>query len=424
MPTVDAVVIGAGLAGLSCGVELAERGARVFVAAKGMAATHWSHGAIDAAAPRGARTPRAGVTQLARIPGHPYGLLADDVEPALARHLAVLAAAGLPHDGDLDTPLTPIPTAIGTRRPAAILPAAQSAAVAPWAPEEGLVLIGFDHFRDAWPRFAASILRRMGGAPGEIRAADARLPGLEDLHNINALVVARLFDDPAWRRVALAAIGGAVPAGRWRVGLPAVLGLADHAAVLADAQAAIGHPVFEMAGLPPSVPGLRLFEALRSRLLAAGGRFQFGFPVVEVERDGVRVEAIHTEGASRTLRLAAAEFVLATGGIGGAGLRALPDGTLEERVFGLPVEAPSAADWFSDDPLAPQPIDVAGIRVDDELRPIEGGIANVRVIGSAMAGMRYLDERCGDGVAIASAHRTARLLSGERPDSVRADAVA
>jgi glycerol-3-phosphate dehydrogenase subunit B len=424
MPNVDIVVIGAGLAGLSCGVELAERGARVFVAAKGMAATHWSHGGIDVAAPRGARTPRAGVNELARIGGHPYGLLADDVDAALKRHQAILAADGLPHVGDLDATLTPIPTAIGTRRPAAILPAAQAAALAPWVPDEGLLLMGFEHFRDAWPRFAASMLRRADGVPGEIRAVEAQLPGLDQLRNVNALVVARRFDDATWRREALAAIGEAVPPGRWRIGLPAVLGLADHAAVLDDARTALGHAVVEMPGLPPNVPGLRLFETLRSRLLANGGRFQFGFPVVEVERERDRIIAVHTEGASRTLRLVAAQYVLATGGIGGAGIRALPDGTLEERVFGLPVEAPPAGAWFADDPLAPQPLDVAGIRVDAELRPVDASIANVRVIGSAMAGMRYLDERCGDGVAIAGAHRVARLLSGERPGSVRTEAVA
>jgi glycerol-3-phosphate dehydrogenase subunit B len=422
MPTVDVVVIGAGLAGLRCGVELAERGARVFVAAKGMAATHWSHGGIDVGAPPGARTPRAGVAHLARIDGHPYGLLAEDVEPALTRHLAALRDAGLPYVGDLDAAVVPIPTAIGTRRPAAILPEAQAVALEPLAPDEGLLLVGFERFRDAWPGFAASMLRRTG--EGEVRAVEARLPGLERLHNLNGLVLARLFDDPRWRRDALAAIRSAIPAGRWRIGLPAVLGLADHSDALRDAQAAFGQSVVEMPGLPPSVPGLRLFEALRARLLAAGGRFQFGFPAVEVEREGDRIGALHTEGASRTLRLAAVEFVLATGGIGGAGIRALPDGTLEERVFGLQVEAPPPDGWFADDPLAPQPLDAAGIRVDAELRPVAGGVANVRVIGSALAGMRYLDERCGDGVAIASAHRAARLLSGERPGSVRTEAVA
>ena len=424
MPTVDVAVLGAGLAGLSCAVELAERGASVYVAAKGMAATHWTHGGLDVAAPRPARTPRDGVKVLSGVPGHPYGAVAGDVEPALTHHLATLEAAGLPYVGALDGILTPIPTPIGTWRRAAILPAAQAATLDPWAADEGLLLVGFDRFRDAWPHFAASMLRRHTGGPRALRAVQAVLPETHDLHNLNALVVARLFDDAPWRARALAAVREVVPPGTWRVGLPAVLGLADHTAALADAAAIVGHPVFEMPGLPPSVPGLRLFEALRSRLLAAGGRFQFGFPVVEVERGAGRIGAVHTEGASRTLRIAASAFVLATGGIGGAGIRAVPDGTLEERVFGLPVEAPPTGEWFAVDPLAPQPLDLAGIRVDDELRPVRGGLSNVHVIGSSLAGMRYLDERCGDGVAIASAHRAARLLSGERPASVRAEAVA
>ena len=39
-----------------------------------------------------------------------------------------------------------------------------------------------------------------------------------------------------------------------------------------------------MPSLPPSIPGLRLFDALRGTVLAAGGRLQVGFDVVEVER--------------------------------------------------------------------------------------------------------------------------------------------
>ena len=62
----------------------------------------------------------------------------------------------------------------------------------------------------------------------------------------------------------------------------------------------------------------------------AGGRIQVGFDVVDVERSSRGVLAIHTEAASRTLRIGADTFVLATGGIGGAGVRARPDGTLLE----------------------------------------------------------------------------------------------
>ena len=416
MPRTDVVVIGAGLAGLSCAAELAASGASVFLAGKGMAATHWSHGGLDVAAMSGSRTALDGVRALAGDGRHPYAALATDVEAAVHGHLARLSAGGLPMRGSLDSPLVPIPTAIGGLRPASILPAAQGAALDPWG-GDGLLLVGFPGYRDAWAMYAARNLASSAwaGGPAAIRGVDVDLPGLDRLHNLNARSLALLFEDPSWRRPALQAIGRAVPPGSWRVAVPAVLGILDHRPVLADAEALIGSPVIEMPSLPPSIPGLRLFDALRGAILASGGRVQVGFDVVEVERQARRVVAIHTEAASRTLRLAADAFVLATGGIGGEGIRARPDGSLHERVFGLPVEAPPRDAWFSDDPLVPHPLEAAGLRTDASLRPLDptGSVAldNVRVIGSALAGMHPLDERCGDGVALASAHAVTRSLA-------------
>ena len=411
MPRADVVVIGAGLAGLACAAELAERGAQVFVAAKGMATTHWTHGGLDVAAPPGARTMRDGIRVLAKATGHPYRTLAADADASVAAHLDRVAAEGLAHAGSLDDALTGIPTAIGALRPAAILPSAQAAALVPWA-GDGLLLVGFTRFRDAWASYAARNLTHAAwpaGGPSEIRAIEVDLPELDQRHNIAPHVLARLFEDTSWRSRAVAAIADALPSGTWRIGLPAVLGLDDHVAVHASVERALGGRVFEMASLPPSVPGLRLFEALRRRILGSGARIQIGFDVVEVERSGGRVTAIHTEAASRTLRIGADAFVLASGGISGAGIRAHHDGTLTERVFGLPVAAPPREGWFSDDPLLPHPLEAAGIEVDANLVPAE--LENVRVIGSALAGMHYLDERCGDGVALASAHRAAASLA-------------
>jgi glycerol-3-phosphate dehydrogenase subunit B len=419
MPRADVVVIGAGLAGLSCAAELSASGARVFLAAKGMATTHWTHGGLDVAAPPGASTPRVGVRVLAAVEGHPYATSHREVDPAIVAHLRRLTTAGLPHAGSIDAPLVPLPTALGTLRPAAILPTAQAAAAEPWG-DDGLLLVGVRRFRDAWAGYAARNLRAAAwpGAPNEIRSVEVELPGLDRLHNLNARTLGLLFDDAAWRTRALAAIRAAVPSGAWRIGLPAVLGISDHVAAHADAEAALGRPVFELPSLPPSVPGMRLFEALRQTILDAGGRIQVGFDVVDVERSPRGVLAIHTEAAARTLRIGADTFVLATGGIGGGGVRAQPDGTLRERVFGLPVAAPPREAWFSPDPLEPHPIEAAGIRVDDELRPLDGAgdvvLENVRVIGSALGGMHYLEQRCGDGVALATAHRVARSLLGQR----------
>ncbi len=415
MPRADVVVVGAGLAGLSCAVELAERGASVFVAAKGMASTHWTHGGLDVAGPAGSRSARDGVERLASLAGHPYAWMSGDVDGAIEAHRARVAGTAAAVVGDLDTPLVPIPTPVGSLRSAAILPVGQAAAGRAWA-GDGLLLLGVGRFRDAWVEYAA---RNLAAAPwpdgpADIRGIEVELPGLGKLDNLNARTLALMFDDPAWRSRAIRAVASAIPAGSWRIGMPAVLGVTDHTVVHHQLEASIGHRVFEMQSLPPSVPGARLFDSLRAALLARGGRIQVGFDVVDVERTGRRITAIHTEAASRTLRLAADHFVLATGGIAGAGIRAHRGHRLEERVFGLPVTAPDDGEWFSDDPMQPHPIESVGIAVDDRLRPVDADgtplLDNVQVIGSALAGMRYLEQRCGDGVALTSAHRVARSV--------------
>ncbi len=130
MPTVDVVVIGAGLAGMTAALALAEAGASVEVVARGHTATHWTSGGLDVAAPPGASSPADGVASLRTVPGHPYALLADEVAVATERLRGWLATEGVTFEGDLSSPIRPVPTSIGGARPAAILPSAQAAALA------------------------------------------------------------------------------------------------------------------------------------------------------------------------------------------------------------------------------------------------------------------------------------------------------
>jgi glycerol-3-phosphate dehydrogenase subunit B len=161
---------------------------------------------------------------------------------------------------------------------------------------------------------------------------------------------------------------------------------------------------------------LRLFEALRSALRAKGGRITVGEPVGAVTRDGRRVTAVSTRAAARMRTVRTAGVVLATGGIAGGGLVGDADGRLVEAVLGLPVEAPAIDDWLAPTPFPPDghPLERAGIRTDAALRPVDPSgkvvLDNVAIAGSTLAGMRYLQERCGDGVAIASGIRAAETV--------------
>jgi glycerol-3-phosphate dehydrogenase subunit B len=425
VPSADVVVIGAGLAGLTAAIAAAESGAHVVVLAKGHAATHWGPGGIDVAGIPAASTGRHGIRLLAGQPGHPYAFLGDDVAAALDWLRPHLAAGGVDYVGDLDTPLQAVPTSIGGTRRAAILPAGQAAALSPWSPGERLVVCGIAGFKDFWPEAIAASLSREriwqgGSRPASVTPISVALPGLAARHNLNALEIARRFDDPAWRATAIAALAralAAVPGSGGRVALPAVLGIRDHAAVLAAVQEHLPAAPFEMPLVPPSVPGMRLYAALRAALIRAGGRVQIGEMIEHVEHDGRRVTAVVAAAAARTYTVRTGALVLATGGIAGGGLVAERDGRLMEVVLGLPVEAPPVDEWLALDAFDPagHPLEKAGIRTDTELRPVgTDGVPvfdNVRVAGSLLAGQRYIGERCGDGVALTSGRRAARSLT-------------
>ena len=445
MPSADVVVVGAGLAGLVAATRLAQAGAAVRLVAKGHATTHWGSGGIDVAAPAGAASPAEGIELLRHRPAHPYAILAGDVAPAVGWLLGLAGAAGLTYEGDLGGPIARVPTAIGGTRLACILPAAQAAATRAWDPEEILLVAGPAGFKDFWPEAVAASLRREhvwagSSRPANVLGVTIDLPGLRDRRNLNALELARRFDDPRTRPACLDALRAAVRAAadgrRGRVALPAIIGLDAHPEAWRDLVAALPLAPFEVPLVPPSVPGIRLYEVLRAALRSAGGRLEIGEPVVGIERSGDRVTGVVLATASRTRTIRTGALVLATGGIAGGGIVGDVDGILHEPVLDLPVEDPGRDAWFAVDALDPtgHPLEAAGIRTDGRLRPVEPGsgrprYANVHVAGALLAGARPLRERSGDGIAIASGWRAAAQLTGRdsgtpdsgTPDPVRPD---
>ena len=425
MPHADVVVVGAGLAGLVAAARIAEAGATVTLVAKGHASTHWGSGGMDVAGPAGAATPAEGVANLAAL-DHPYSFLAPDVAPSIAWLLERLEAGGLPYAGNLDTPIRRVPTAIGGTRRVAIVPAAQAAALRPWEPDEVLVIAGPAGYKDFWPAAIADSLGReavwMGSDhPGRVTGVTVDLDGVAGRNNLNALHLARRFDDPAQRAADIARFAAAVKkaaGGRpGRVGVPAIMGLAQHAAAWAELRAGLPLEPFEIPLVPPSIPGIRLWQVLREIIRAAGGRVQIGEAVARIHVEDGRVTAVEMEAAARSQTIRTGALVLATGGLAGGGLVATHDGHIVEPLLGLHVDAPEHEEWLVADALDPagHPIEAAGIVTDGGLRPLDPDgrpvpLANVRVAGALLAGQRSIRERCGDGIAVASGWRAANEL--------------
>jgi glycerol-3-phosphate dehydrogenase subunit B len=405
----DAVVIGAGTAGLTAATRLAQAGARVCVLAKGIGSTHLAPGTIDVLGyvPERVQNPADELERFASArPDHPYAAIGPaTIRDALGWWVDTVEAGPLPgysYDGSLDSNRL-LPTALGALRPSALVPETMRAG---HQHDQGRVaILGTPALRDFHHYLCAENLTAAG--------VDARAVTLDfefQRADMNALGIAHLLDDPGRRATfcdRLAPLLGDADS----VGMPAVLGLRDPHAVLMDLQHRLQRWVFEIPTIPPSVPGMRLYEILRFALRRAGGRLVLGGEVIGCRHEDDRIAAVTTHAAGRELTYAAPWFVLASGGFASGAIELDSHWRGRDRVLGLSLQGVPDPDEtrFSATYLDEQPIARAGIAVDDQLRSRDA--SNVLVAGASLPGAVPWREGSGEGIALASGSHAAQLIA-------------
>jgi glycerol-3-phosphate dehydrogenase subunit B len=417
--TYDVVVVGAGTAGLVAAVKLAEEGARVAVYARGVGAIQLAPSTIDVLGydPDPVDSPaRALGPWVDRHPDHPYARVGiDGVREALTWFSAGLGALG--YAGGLERNLL-LASPVGALRRCAAAP--EAIAAGDLRSVRRVAIVGWRALKDFFAGLAADNLARSAAAAGielEVRGVD--LPVGPAAGDTGPLGWARRFEDARWRRDIVAELRGRLRS-EDAVGWPAVLGLDAHREVRRDLENGLGASVFEIPTLPPSVPGLRLFKALKSRLRAARARLVIGAPVAAARVRNGRVDSVGVQTAARVTTVRAPHYVLASGGWASGGIAMDSRWEVRETVFDLPVPgAPGPGETrlrpavFDDHPL-----DALGVIVDDDLRPLTDGgsvaLANVHVAGATIAGARPWREKSGDGISLATGYRAATAILEER----------
>ena len=66
-----------------------------------------------------------------------------------------------------------------------------------------------------------------------------------------------------------------------KIAFPAVIGLESAAEIVNTIAILMGKPVFEIPTIPPSMPGRRLFNALKGYFRKKGGMIYWSWPVTE-----------------------------------------------------------------------------------------------------------------------------------------------
>jgi glycerol-3-phosphate dehydrogenase subunit B len=295
-----------------------------------------------------------------------------------------------------------LPTGAGTLRPTFLIPVTMAAGI---SVDEGRTLIvGFKGFKDFYAQYVADQLR--------CRAINLELPDLLS-QEPTATALARRMEMKSFRED----IGRKMKKqlqGETRIGFPAVLGRHDPVQVKDDLEATLGAKVFEIPILPPSIPGIRIFNCFKEWLIRKGVTFLLGYSVSKAVLRGKRCERIEVLHPPVTTSYSADRYILATGRFIGGGLKA-DDEKVVEPIFNFPLwQPPSRKDWFKDSFLGdlPHPIHGAGILTDAAFRPVNAGgdviSENVWAAGSILAHHHCIDEKSREGIEISTGYMAAK----------------
>jgi glycerol-3-phosphate dehydrogenase subunit B len=437
----DVLVIGGGLAGLTSALAAARAGADTRLVSYKQSTLRNASGLVDVLG----YTPDGEgplVDPYAAIPDlpadHPYRTVGvETVRDAMALFDDTVPG----YEGAHTDANALLPTHGGTVKPTARYPAGASAGVA--SDDRAVLLVGFESLVDFDAGHAAAHLEA-GGVPFDVRGATIRFPG--DLRaDAKVTRYAKLLDTDGGVTVdgherpvrrALADRVSEELDGEERVGFPAVLGDDDPAGVRAALADGLDADVFEVPMGPPSLPGLRLEDALFDALDGAGASIETGNPVTDFDvatpdsvgsdtagfdasgsdaadaGSGASIECVYVEKSGAKIPNSADQYVLATGGLVGKGVESDRDGVYEP-VFDCHVQhAADRYEWFADEAFGDHQFPRFGVATGDDLRPLDAAgdaeFRNLRAAGAVLGGYDFAAEKSGSGVSIATGYAAGR----------------
>jgi glycerol-3-phosphate dehydrogenase subunit B len=397
----DLIVIGMGLSGLMAAKTTAEMGKKVLIVAKGTGSLCLFSNTIDLLGNIPDKTEISdGLSKWIKAhPKHPYSKLGwKKMSEALSSFISLF-----PPPYSFETMRNEnyfVLTGAGTRRPTYLIPTTMAAGTS--LKEGDGLIVGFKGFKDFFANYVASQLKCRG-----ITLSLTAIPHRE----MTASALARIMEKESFR----SAMGGEIKKelqGEIRVGFPALLGLRNPIQVKKDLEEIIGGQVFEIPILPPSIPGMRIFNRFKEWLIQKGVTFLIGHSISNPNLKGKRCEEVYIHRPPVSDSYSADRYILATGRFVGGGLKA-DEEKIYEPIFNLPVSQPkSREDWFKNSFFSSHPVHQAGILTDPSFRPIDerGNLVleNVWVAGTMLAHHHCIEEKSREGIEIVTGYWAAK----------------
>ncbi|HSB05123.1 MAG TPA: anaerobic glycerol-3-phosphate dehydrogenase subunit GlpB [Thermodesulfobacteriota bacterium] len=391
----DVIIIGMGLSGLMAAKTAVERGKKVLIIGKGMGTLIMLSHTIDllGTLPQTVRVKEGLPQWIIDHPEHPYGKAGfEKIEEALSSFNAFFPPPYSFQAREERNSL--IPTGAGTLRPTYLIPSTMMKGVA--IQGKKTLIVGFKRFKDFFAQRMADSFK--------CRGITLYLPE-NPQGELTATALARWMEQAFFREAIATEIRRQLK-DESMVGFPAVLGLNDPMGARKDLEKRIGVSIFEIPVLPPSIPGLRVFNRFKARLLQKGATFLLGHSVSKAIIRGKRCDGLEVFHSPVTHSYSADRYLLATGRFIGGGLQADRERIIEP-LFDLPLDQPPGRqDWFQGTFFGEQshPVHRSGILVDSSFRPVDTSgnplLENVWVAGTILAHHHCIDEKSREGIEI------------------------
>ena len=403
----DAIIIGGGLAGLTCGIKLSQQNKKCLVISSGQSALHFSSGSFDllnALDGHYIENPVQTLDQLIQENAqHPYAKIGkENFIKYTAQAKQQLIDADIPVIGDAHKNHYRI-TSMGSLKPTWLsvkdFAVSDSLDVLPW---KKVSIFNITGFLDFHPNFIADELKTKGVA-SETYFID--LPELENLRRnpseLRATNISRVFDN----KESLNSLAEIIKKGindSEAIIFPACIGLQSN--TVEELSEMVGKPIYLIPTFPPSIAGIRSQQSLKRYFEKLGGVYMLGDMVMKITIDADKVTQVYTYNHS-DIPFVGKNTVLATGDFFSKGLIASRTKVFEP-IANLDVDfEPNRQDWYANNFFDDQNYQRFGVKTNKDFKVYKNGslIDNMYAIGAVLSQFNAMEEGCGAGVSLLTA---------------------